>query len=349
MRRALAALGVGVGLLGSTVVSAPARAASAVMAPLASNVPAAQQVAAFWLAGAGANLKIATPYAVQTVVHGERASADLVPDGKPGTVPPSQDVFPKKVKGPLTSGKVFFVGADGQPHWCTGTAMQSAYRNVVATAGHCAFDTEGAAGTLGGLGKWVFVPGYSGGKTPEVLYVGRQAATHFDFGVYGDYDRDAAFVTVYNGVVSSSSGVLTDSGRLGDNVGGQGLAYNQPTASSVDVFGYPAGPDPDGTRPYTGQTLERSTGSTFAVGLLDLPADQPVGVDSPFTGEGSLGSSWLYRYSDDTRTGYLAGITISVSDTDGDNRYDTSVSPYFDGEMYRVYSESTALQTGSIA
>ncbi|OPG06476.1 serine protease [Microbispora sp. GKU 823] len=349
MRRALAALGVGVGLLGSAVVSTPAQAASAVMAPLASNVPAAQQVAAFWLADGGANLRNATPYAVQTVVQGERASADVVPDGKPGTVPPSQDVFPKKVKGPTTSGKVFFVGADGQPHWCTGTAVQSAYRNVVATAGHCAFDTEGAAGTLGALGKWVFVPGYSDGKTPGVLYVGRQAATHFDFGVYGHYDRDVAFVTVFNGVVSSSSGVLTDGGRLGDNVGGQGLAYNQPTASSVDVFGYPAGPNPDGTRPYTGQTLERSTGSTFAMGLRDLPANQSVGVESAFTGEGSLGSSWLYRYSGDTRTGYLNGITISVSDTDGDNRYDTSVSPYFDGEVLAVYSEATGLQTGSIA
>jgi len=349
MRRALAALGVGVGLLGSAVVSAPAQAASAVMAPLASTVPAAQQVAAFWLAGAGANLKSATPYAVQTVVHGERTSAGVVPDGKPGLVAPSRDVLVKKVKTPVTSGKVFFVGADGQPHWCTGTAVQSAYRNLVATAGHCAFDTEGAAGTLGGLGKWVFVPGYSGGKTPEALYVGRQAATHFDFGVYGDYDRDVAFVTVFNGVVSSSSGALTDSGRLGDNVGGQGLAYNQPTGSSVDLFGYPAGPNPDGTRPYTGETLERSTGSTFAMRLLDLAADQPVGVDSPFTGEGSLGSSWLYRYSGDTRTGYLNGVTIGVSDTDGDNRYDTSVSPYFDGEVLAVYSEATGLPTGSIA
>ncbi|MBE3014640.1 hypothetical protein IL992_36510 [Microbispora sp. NEAU-D428] len=345
MRRALAALGIGVGLLGSAVVSTPAQAASVVTAPLASDVSTAQQAAAFWLADGGANLRSATPYAVQTVVGAERSSTAVVPDGKPGLVGPSPDVLSKKTKTPTTSGKVFFVGADGQPHWCTGTAVQSPYRNVVATAGHCVYDIE-RTGSM--LGKWVFVPGYSGAKTPEVLYVGKQAFAHYDFGVYGDYDRDVAFVNVYNGVVSSSSGVLTDSGRLGENVGGQGLAYNQPTASSVDVFGYPAGPNPDGTRPYTGQTLERSTGSTFAVRLLDLPADQPVGVDSPFTGEGSLGSSWLYRYSGDARIGYLAGVTISVSDTDGDNRYDTSVSPYFDGEVYGVYSEAAKLWTGSI-
>ncbi|WP_182909224.1 serine protease [Microbispora sp. H13382] len=346
MRRALAALGIGVGLLGTAVVSAPAGAASVVTAPLASDVPTAQQVAAFWLADAGANLQNATPYAVQTVVHGERATTAVVADGRPGLVAPSQNALQKKTKTPTTSGKVFFVGADGQPHWCTGTAVQAAYRNVVATAGHCLYDIERSGGTLG---KWVFVPGYSGGKNPGVLYVGKQAVVHYDFGVYGDYDRDVAFVNVYNGVVSSSSGVLTDSGRLGDNVGGQGLAYNQPTASSVDVFGYPAGLNPDGTRPFAGKTLERSTGSTFAMRLLDLPADQPVGVDSPFTGEGSLGSSWLYRYSDDARVGYLNGVTISVSDTDGDNRYDTSVSPYFDGEVHGVYSVAANLWTGSIA
>ncbi|GLX08053.1 hypothetical protein [Microbispora sp. NBRC 16548] len=346
MRRALAALGIGVGLLGSAVVSTPAQAASVVTAPLATDVSAAQQAAAFWLAGGGANLQNATPYAVQTEVHAERVSTGVVADGKPGLVGASQDVLSKKVKTPTTVGKVFFVGADGQPHWCTATAVQSSYRNVVATAGHCVYDTERTGGTLG---KWVFVPGYSGGKTPGVLYVGKYAFTHYDFDVYRDYGRDVAFVNVYNGVVPSSSGGLTDSGRLGDNVGGQGLAYNQPPASSVDVFGYPAGPNPDGTRPYTGETLERSTGSTFAMTLLDLLANQPVGVDSPFTGEGSLGSSWLYRYSGDTRTGYLNGITISVSDTDGDNRYDTSVSPYFDGEVLAVYSEAAKLYTGSIA
>ncbi|WP_240506259.1 trypsin-like serine peptidase [Thermoactinospora rubra] len=241
---------------------------------------------------------------------------------------------------------MFFVGADGRPHWCTGTAIQSAYRNLVATAGHCVYDTRRYGATLGNR---VFVPGYSEGATPWGLYVGKRAVAHYDFGTYADYDRDFAFVNVHNGVVSSSSGVPTDSGRPADNVGGQGLAYNQTTFSSVDVCGCPAGSNPDGTRPSTGQSLEWSTGSTFAMQLVDLPAEQPIGVDSPFAGEGSLGSSWLYRYSKDNRIGYLSGITISVSDTDGDNRYDTGVSPYFDGEVRVVYDAAAQHWTGSIA
>lgn len=344
MRRTLIALGIGLGLLGSTVVSAPAQAASVVTDPLADSEQTAREVAAFWLANGAANLKNATPYAVQAVVHGERVSTLVGPNGKAGAISPAPGPLSPKGKLPTTSGKVFFVGTDGQPHWCTGTAMNANYRNLVATAGQCVYDTQFAEGTHD---KWVFVPGYSEGTTPWGLYVGKRAFAHYDFGVYKDFDRDFAFVNVYNGVVSSSD-VLTDKGRLVDNVGGQGLAYNQPAiSSSIDVFGYPAGPN--GNRPpYTGETLERSTGPTFTMTLSDPPADQPIGVDSPFPGEGSLGSSWLSHYSTDSRAGYLNGITFGVSDTDGDNAHDTGVSAYFDGEVAEIFATAAQTWSGSI-
>lgn len=329
-------------------MAAPAQAADAVTDSLVSDPSTAQQVAAFWLGDGGANLKNATPYNVQTVVVGERVPTGGVPDTKPGStspLPPS-DPGPANVKTPATTGKVFFVGADGQPHWCTGTALQSAYRNLVATAGHCMYDIQ-RNGTP--HDKWVFVPGYSAGTAPSGLYVGRYASTHYDFRWYTDYDRDYAFVNVYSGVVPSSSGGLTNLGRLGDNVGGQGLAWNQPTGDSVDVFGYPAGAHPNGKQPYTGETIESSSGPTFGMRLTSLPADQLIGVDSGFTGEGSLGSSWLHRYDGGARMGYLNGITISVSDTDGDQRYDTSVSPYFDGALHAVFGSAAGIWTGSIA
>lgn len=346
MRRALIALGLGLSVLGSAVITEPAHAASAVVVPLAPTVTAAQQVARFWLADGAANLRNATPYAVQTAVGGERLPADIVPDGPSGSIPPLEGPTSPEGRMPTTLGKVFFIGSDLQPHWCTGTAVHSTYRNVVATAGHCLLDIEAPAGPLA---KWVFVPDYSEGMTPFGLYVGKQGVAHYDFDDIRDFDRDYAFVNVYNGVVSSAPDMLTNVGKLADNVGGQGLAFNQPLAPTADVFGYPAGPNPDGTQPYTGETLGRSTGSTFAMKVTGLRADQPIGVDSPFTGEGSLGSPWLTRYTSDSRTGYLNGITISVSDTDGDNRYDTGVSPYFDGELYTVYRNAIRLWTGSIA
>ncbi|MEU7741124.1 hypothetical protein [Nonomuraea sp. NPDC049158] len=342
IRRRLLALGVGVGLLGAIAVATPAQAADVVSAPLA-TMANAPQVATFWLADGGANLKSATPYAPTTEAHGERTSDPVVPPGKPALVVP----VPPAAEGqlPQTSGKVFFVGADGQPHWCSGTAVQSQYRNLVATDAHCVYDMEGAPATVD---KLAFVPGYTEGATPSGLYVAKQAFTHYDFTQYRDHDRDFAFVNVFSGVVLPASGALTTTGRLVDIVGGQGLAVNQTTTPTVDVFGYPAGANPDGTRPYTGETLERSTGQTFVMRLSDPPADQPVGVDSPFTGEGSLGSSWLQSYSDDQHLGYLNGITTGVSDTDGDGRYDTGVSPYFDTGLYMIFRAAAAYWTGRI-
>ncbi|MFC3986637.1 hypothetical protein ACFOYY_41355, partial [Streptosporangium jomthongense] len=40
--------------------------------------------------------------------------------------------------------------------------------------------------------------------------------------------------------------ISKDAGRLGDNVGGQGFAWNQKTGQPVFIFGYPEGPHPDG-------------------------------------------------------------------------------------------------------
>ncbi|MER6942935.1 hypothetical protein ABT294_02815 [Nonomuraea sp. NPDC000554] len=345
MKRTLVALAVG--LLASGLVAAPAEAFSVKTDPLVSSQGAAVEVATFWLGDGGANLKNATPYNVQTAVDLALPRGGVSPDNKPVTIEPLPPSTSGVVgaKTPTTAGKVFFIGADGQPHWCTGTSVQSKYHNLVATAGHCGYDTQRPGSTLD---KWVFVPGYSDGTTPWGLYVGKQAYTHYDFTTYDDYDRDYAFVVVYSGVVSSPSGGLTNFGRLGDNVGGQGMAWNQPLASSVDVFGYPAGPHPDGKRPYTGETIESSSGRMTTATVPSLKAEEFIAVDSPFTGEGSLGSSWLVRYNNSSRMGYLNGITVSVADTDRNLRYDTSLSPYFDGELGQVYSDAVLLWSGAI-
>ncbi|GAA2209085.1 peptidase [Nonomuraea monospora] len=330
-------------LLASLLLATPSPAAAdnVVTAPLAASQTAAAEVATFWLSDNGANLTAATPYDVQTAVSKIiTKGGGVTPDTKPGSVSPMAPVTGEAA----TSGKVFFLGADGLPHWCTGTSVQSQYRNVVATAAHCVFDTETPGSRLG---KWVFVPGYADGAAPSGLYVGKQVFGHYDFDVYGDYDRDYAFVNVYGGVVSSATGELANFGRLGDNVGGQGLAWNQPLGSTVEVFGYPAGPHPDGQRPYTGETLETSSGLPVTAIAPEVKGEELLAVDSPFTGAGSLGSSWLLRYDEASGRGYLNGLTLSVTDTDADQRYDTSLSPYFDGELAGIYKAAATLWTGA--
>ncbi|MFF4197582.1 hypothetical protein [Nonomuraea sp. NPDC001831] len=73
----------------------------------------------------------------------------------------------------------------------------------------------------------------------------------------------------------------------------------------------------------TGDTLETFSGRTSAAQAPSLKAEELTAVDSPFPGEGSLGSSWLLRY-------------------------DKSFSPYFDGELRGVYSDAVTQWSGSI-
>ncbi|GLX11510.1 hypothetical protein [Microbispora sp. NBRC 16548] len=483
MKRTLAFGGVAAGLLASAVVAAPAHADSVPHDTLASSNFAAKQVAAFWFGERMANLRNAKPYNVETRVSAKHVSTGgASADSKPGVVGSSGDkkatTSTKNVNLPRTTGKVFFIGADHRPHWCTATAVQSHYKNLVATAGHCVYDTKSNKATLD---KWVFVPGYYQGKTPWGIYVGKTAYTHYDYDVYEDGDRDYAFVTVYNGVLPTGgsskhyartfetyrqargakarldrdnayshlrirpvldtdhvvkegtresekvyvkrdewkklnpegtpangpfkegTGVtdkeytskpdgwdegkasadgkafylkkgdkyvvrtywinydvdyrltgrtlsigLKDVGTLGSNVGGQGLAYNQKIGSGTFVFGYPSGSHPDGNHAFSGNTLKWSYGKTFKASSPTINAQELVGIKSSFTGEGALGSAWLYRYSNTKRLGYLNGVTIGVADRDGNQRYDTSVSPYFDGETYGVYKVAANNWSGKI-
>ncbi|WP_373868748.1 trypsin-like serine peptidase, partial [Microbispora amethystogenes] len=199
------------GLLAAGLVT-PAQAAGDVASdPLASTGIQAKNIAAFWLAENAANLIAATPYNVETKVAAKHLSkGGPSADSKPGIVPAIGDekktaAKSKNVNLPKTTGKVFF--ADGfknvgtrekpkfvavNPHWCSATSVQSTYHNLVATAGHCVYDTVSNKATMN---YWVFVPGYYQGKTPWGVYVGKTAYTHYDYDVYEDGDRDYAFVT----------------------------------------------------------------------------------------------------------------------------------------------------------
>ncbi|MEN3541351.1 hypothetical protein AAH991_40040, partial [Microbispora sp. ZYX-F-249] len=212
MKRTLALGGIAAGLLAAAAVAAPAQADTDVAPPvnLANTNFAAKQVAAFWYGQGKANLINATPYNVETTVPSKHVSTGgASADSKAGVVGSSGDQKAttsnlKNVNLPKTTGKVFFIGADNKPHWCSATAVQSQYKNLVATAGHCVYDTVSNKATLD---KWVFIPGYYEGKTPWGIYVGKTAYTHYDYDVYEDGDRDYAFVTVYNGVQVTGASV----------------------------------------------------------------------------------------------------------------------------------------------
>ena len=265
--------------------------------------------------------------------------------------------------------------------------MQSKYRNLVATAGHCAYNTDDDDHVLD---HWVFIPGYYQGKAPWGIYAAKAAYVHYDFDVYEDYDRDYAFVSVYNGlrlrgiekitshevydqyvgpkdtvfelnadgsIKKDAQGrpivrwyliyVLSDTGRLGDNVGGQGFAYNIKPGKYVFAFGYPAGEHPDGNKPYTGITQKWVYGKTSKT-VVDsaLKIEEQIGLKASVT-YGFDGAPWLLKYNNNKRTGYVNGVTSTFIDSDGNDRYDYIGSPFFDGETYGVYKAAANVWSGT--
>ncbi|MFC4112572.1 trypsin-like serine peptidase [Nonomuraea zeae] len=493
--------------------------------PLAKTAAQAAEVLDFWTKSDNAALKGAVAFnpdalEVDKISSGGGYSADT----KPGSTAPigEEKKTTAKVQNvnlPKTIGKVFFEGRDGKLYWCSGTSIQSQYRNLVATAGHCVYDI---AANDEVVSRWVFVPGYYQGKAPWGVYVGKQAFTHYDFDVYEDFDRDYAFVTVYDGiggVLNKSTKVtpseyrahiakggkgyvketaITDKefaegyakygeagpykskavdpkvehvakpadaaakiedyistglngikltgaevtkaqydaatsgldngqkferlskevpvskedfealksakgdgkflgevraevkngvevawfkqqffvktwvkstaqikywvedyyvvesaiksvGRLGDNVGGQGFAWNQPTGKYVRTFGYPYGPHLDGNKPFTGVTPKWCYGKT-AKNVLRIPSkkvEEQLSLKCTVTA-GYDGAPWLYKYSNSKRLGYVNGVTSLIADTDSNKRYDTITSPYFDGETAAIYKAAAAVWSGKL-
>ncbi|MFC4012380.1 trypsin-like serine peptidase [Nonomuraea purpurea] len=482
--------------------------------PLAATAAKAAETLEFWSKSDYAALKGAVAFnpdalEVSKISSGGGYSADT----KPGQAEPiggeKKSVSKvQNVNNPKTTGKVFFEGRDGKLYWCSGTSIQSQYRNLVATAGHCAYDI---AANDEVVSRWVFVPGYYQGKAPFGIYVGKQAFTHYDFDVYEDFDRDYAFVTVYDGIggtinkpkqvdwatykayqgekgvkdvtvtedeykkgkldpkttdyydvdpgkadeatgpdfpgavvdrfevskgIYDAAGVgqgngkkfgepvvenvtasdaeayakkqrpswrpgqpfptptrdypatvgkdargnwtithyyvqkwykqgsvaryvrlepfivgneVKSIGRLGDVVGGQGFAYNQPTGKDVRVFGYPYGPHLDGNKPFTGVTPKWCYGKTDK-NVIRIPSkkvEEQMSLKCAVTA-GYDGAPWLYKYSNAKRLGYVNGVTSLIADTDNNKRYDRITSPYFDGETNTVYKAAAASWSGKL-
>ncbi|TDD40052.1 hypothetical protein E1286_34715 [Nonomuraea terrae] len=485
----------------------------------------AWQAVKFWTASNNKALRGATAFNPDNLeVSQIKSGGGYTADTKAGSTAPigEEKKTTAKVQNvnlPKTIGKVFFV-KDGKKYWCSGTSIQSQYRNLVATAGHCVYDTDNNASTLD---KWVFVPGYYQGKAPFGIYVGKQAFTHYDFDVYEDYDRDYAFVTVYDGigsvdakvhkltpseakaaaakgekvlvketpiteaefakgfdqygeagpfkskladpkvesvampadaaakiedyiskgvngvqltgvevtksvydaaktgldngmkferlstetaisqeeynslvaakgdgkflgalrVVKDANGVETawfkqqfyvkkwvkstaemkywveeyyvveasikSNGRLGDNVGGQGVAWNQGPGKTVRTFGYPFGPHLDGNKPYTGVTPKWCYGKSASkvLTIASKKVEEQQSLKCAVTA-GYDGGPWLSNYSNTKRLGYVSGVTSLIADTDKNDRYDTITSAIFDGETAAIYKAAAASWSGKL-
>lgn len=237
-----------------------------------------------------------------------------------------------------TMGKVFF-RFGGKEYWCSASAVAAKNRSVVATAGHCAYDPQQGRPAE----YWIFVPNPGPtGETPDGIYVGASISMHEDWPGKGDYDYDYAFVTVHRGFVWAGKDghyVMQDVGRLQDNVGGQGLELNRkPSTYTVAAFGYPAGAQPDGTRPFDGKVLRTCQGTTRWTVAPSRDLQKGVQLQPCDFSPGASGGPWLIDYDQNRRLGGLSGVNSLTWNRDAKGAYDAVSSPYFDtltGEVYK--------------
>jgi V8-like Glu-specific endopeptidase len=192
-----------------------------------------------------------------------------------------------------TNGKVFFRNADdGKPYVCSGAAVNSGSKRLVATAGHCVHGGPGGKWHQ----NWVFVPGYHNQARPQGTFRAktlRTLAGWINFGETGrGFNSDVAFVTTY---ASDTTG-----DRVVDAVGGHGLITGgNEYVFDVSIFGYPVNLN-------NGQIMWACWGRT---GIRVLGEYLFPTISGCNFGGGSSGGPWLKNYSNSSGLGYLKTVT----------------------------------------
>lgn len=180
-----------------------------------------------------------------------------------------------------TEGRVFFLYG-GRKASCSGTAVTSANKSTVITAGHCV--------RLGGAWhtNWVFVPAYNNGTAPYGTWTARLTSALPQWVASEAFSYDVGVA-----VVNSLGGKL-----LTDVVGGQGITFSSALLKQVYAFGYPA------AAPYDGTKLIYSSG----VAVLAIPLfSDGYGLVSNLTG-GASGGGWFQSFDPATGRGLLTSV-----------------------------------------
>ncbi|MEV4287166.1 peptidase [Nonomuraea bangladeshensis] len=207
-----------------------------------------------------------------------------------------------------TTGRIFFT-TQGRNASCSGSAVTSANKSVVITAGHCV-KLNGAFHT-----NWVFVPGYDKGARPYGTWAATKLLTTPQWDASEDVDHDMAAAVV----------APLDGRSLVDVVGGQGVAFNQPRRRQMYAFGYPA------VAPYDGSKLVYCSGRAFDDYLLS----DDLGLTCDQTG-GASGGPWMVGFDESTGLGTLN----SVNSFKYGFAPNWMFGPYFGNEAQAVYQSA---------
>jgi V8-like Glu-specific endopeptidase len=210
-------------------------------------------------------------------------------------------------------GKVFFTDPQsGTDYVCSGTAVNSANRSVVDTAGHCII--EGGSGN-NFYRNWMFCPQRMQGNCPKGEWFARDFYTSQQWANNGTLARDIGYV-----VVERHGGQA-----LGDVVPSISLATDLPRNQQYRALGYPAASPFDGEHMYGCDSATTSTDSSQG-------SPNTVGISCDMTG-GSSGGGWLIKRDN---TWYLNGHV----DYGYDDMPNVLFSPYYDSFVRGIFNRA---------
>lgn len=276
--------GLGVAALVAALVVGVAPAAQASQVNTAHRVSAADQAAtsAYW-----------TPQRMAAATPLDTSTADQPQDAPPGT--PTGTLF----DGVPTVGALFST-VGSQAHFCTASVVLSPTRNLLLTAAHCVYGTNGYQSNV------AFVPGYHDGVAPYGTWPVSALLVAQGWQTSRDPNLDFAFLSV----------AADAEGRQLQNVtGGNLLGIDRGYDHTVTVIGYS-----DTANNPTDQPIMCQTQSFQA-----MPDQQQFNCHGYF--DGTSGGPWLIDFDPGTGSGTVIG-DIGGYQEGGDYEY-TSYSPYF--------------------
>jgi hypothetical protein len=213
----------------------------------------------------------------------------------------SETTFPQRVHG-----RVFFTLPEVGDFSCSGTVIASRLKNVVFTAGHCAYDPgSGQSAT-----NWVFVPSYRDGAEPYGEFPATTLLAPEEW-VAGDSSYDVAIAEL--------------SSPLEDLIGARGIAFNKAPRTAYKIYGYPGQPSP----PYNGERLIECDAPFYGLELSSSHPFSTIAFPCNMT-HGASGGGWV------NAAGYVVSVSSHVYlDPALD---DQIVGPYFADGVKKLYN-----------
>lgn len=234
-------------------------------------------------------------------------AAGKSPNGKPGGGTSSGTAVEVPQPYPSAEGKVFFTSNSGVNYVCSGSALVSANKSVVWTAGHCVNEGPGAF-----YHNFMFVPAYLNGSAPYGRFPERTLLTTAGWQSSGEFGVDLGAAVV---------GTNESGQSLDDVVAELSPVFNSTRSQSYGLYGYPAAGKFNGQRMWVCNTAW-STNDTSATPFT-------MGVPCNMTG-GSSGGPWVTS----------AGAVASVVSYGYSNLKNVLFGPHMETEAQQLYQSA---------